>query len=159
VSVPERLKWPVNLSLSLEFGYQRAKYSPDTWTLEIRPIIDKQMGRWYLSFNPTVDRSFHGPGVTSGVVFSPNFKVGYDITKKVNMGLEYYGSLGPITGFDQIRDQQQQIVPAIDLNLGKSWEFNAGIGIGVTQATDHLLVKMIIGRRFEFGHKAGPEKP
>jgi len=159
VAVPERLKWPVNLSLSLEFGYQRAKYSTDTWTLEIRPIIDKQVGRWYLSFNPTVDRSFHGPGVASGVVFSPNFKAGYDVTKKVNVGLEYYGSLGPITGFDQIRDQEQQIVPAIDLNLGKNWEFNAGIGIGVTQATDHLLVKLILGRRFEFGHKAGPEKP
>ena len=27
------------------------------------------------------------------------------------------------------------------------WEFNFGVGIGVTQATDHLLVKMIIGRR------------
>ena len=38
-------------------------FSPDTWTLEIRPIVDKQIGRWYLAFNPTLDRSFHGPGV------------------------------------------------------------------------------------------------
>ena len=28
-----------------------------------------------------------------GVVFSPNFKAGYDITKKVNVGLEYYVTL------------------------------------------------------------------
>ena len=59
----KELKWPVNLSLSLEFGYQRAKYSTDTWTLEIRPDYRQdQVGRWYLSFNPTVDRAFHGPG-------------------------------------------------------------------------------------------------
>jgi hypothetical protein len=148
IAAPEEWKWPVGVSLSLEFGYQRYKFSPDTWTLEIRPIIDKQIGRMYLAFNPTLDRSFHGPGVSQGVVFSPNFKAGWDFTKKINAGVEYYGSLGNITGFDPIRDQEQQIVPAIDLNLSPNWEFNFGVGIGVTQATDHLLVKMILGRRF-----------
>jgi hypothetical protein len=159
VRVPESWKWPVGVSLSTEFGYQRALYSADTWTIEIRPIIDKQIGRWYLSFNPTVDRSFHGPGIRAGVGFSPNVKVGYDITKKVNMGLEYYGALGPITGFDPLTDQQQQIVPAIDLNLSPDWEFNAGLGVGVTHGTDHLLFKMIIGRRFSFGHRRGAATP
>jgi hypothetical protein len=148
VAVPERLKWPVGLSLSTEFGYQRSKYSTDTWTLEIRPIIDKKLGKWYASFNPTVDKSFHGPEQARGYQFSPNFKVSYDVTKVVAAGLEYYGALGPVTGFDPLRDQQQQIVPAIDLNLGEDWEFNIGVGVGVTRTTDHLLVKMIIGRRF-----------
>ncbi len=150
--VPESWHWPVGVSLSAEFGYQRAAYSADTWTLEIRPIVDKQVGKLYLSFNPTFDRSFHGPSVTQGLVFSPNFKAGYDITKKVNAGLEYYGSLGPITNFDPLRDQQQQIIPCFDLNLGPNWEFNFGVGIGMTQSTDHLLVKWILGRRFGVSH-------
>jgi hypothetical protein len=148
VRVPEDWKWPVGVSLSLELGYQRAVYSPDTWTLEIRPIVDKQLGKWYLCFNPTVDRSFHGPSVSQGLVFSPNVKVGYDVTKKVNVGFEYYGSTGPITGFDPLRDQMQQVFAVTDLNFSKDWEFNFGVGVGMTQATDHLLVKMIIGRRF-----------
>ena len=156
--IPASWHWPVGVSLSAEFGYQRALYSPDTWSLELRPIIDKTIGPWYLSFNPTVDRSFHGPGVSSGLVFSPNFKLGYDVTKKVNVGFEYYGSLGPITGFDPLREQQQQLVPSIDLNLSKNWEFNAGVGVGITHATDHLLVKFILGRRFEFGHKTPADK-
>jgi hypothetical protein len=151
VRAPESWHWPVGVSLSTEIGYQRPAFSQDTWTWEIRPIIDKQIGRTYLSFNPSFDRSFHGPGVNQGLVFSPNFKVGYDITKRINAGLEYYGSLGPVTGFDPISDQQQQILPAVDLNLGPDWEFNFGVGIGVTHATDHLLVKMIIGRRFGGG--------
>ena len=159
VRAPESWHLPVGLSLSAEFGYQRAKYSEDTWSLELRPIIDKQIGKWYLSFNPTVDRAFHGPGVTSGVTFSPNFKAGYDVTKKVNVGFEYYGSVGPVTGFDPFRDQSQQFIPAIDLNLSPDWEFNAGIGVGVTQATDHLILKFIVGRRFQFGHKKSiPDK-
>ena len=148
VRVPEAWKWPVGVGLSAEIGYQRAKFSANTWSLELRPIVDKQIGKTYVAFNPTLDRSFHGPGVRSGVVFSPNFKVGYDFTKKVTAGFEYYGSLGPITSFDPFRDQQQQFIPVIDLNLSPNWEFNFGVGVGVTGGTDHLLIKMILGRRF-----------
>lgn len=148
VRIPPSWKWPVGISLSTEIGYQRAVYSPDTWTWEIRPIIDKQLGKLYLSFNPSFDRSFHGPSIRQGLEFSPNFKVGYDITKQINAGFEYYGALGPVTAFDPLRDQQQQIIPSIDLNLSPNWEFNFGVGVGMTQGTDHLLVKMILGRRF-----------
>lgn len=157
VRAPEKWHWPVGASISFEFGYQRPRYSADTWTLEIRPIIDKQLGRWYLAFNPTLDRSFHGFSVPQGLTFSPNFKAGYDITKVVNAGFEYYGSLGPITGFDPLYAQEQQIVPCVDLNFSPNWEFNAGVGVGVTRSTDHLLVKVILGRRFDFHRKASTE--
>ena len=153
VRAPEKWRWPVGVSLSTEVGYQRAIFSPDTWTWEIRPIVDKQLGRWYLCFNPTLDRSFHGFEVPKGVTFSPNVKVGYDVTKKVNMGFEYYGSTGSITGFDPLSQQQQAIMPAIDLNLSPDWEFNFATGIGLTGGTDHLLVKMILGRRLKFGKR------
>ncbi len=153
VRIPPSWKWPVGVSLSQEIGYQRAVYSADTWTWEIRPIVDKQLGRLYVAFNPSFDRSFHGPSVRKGVEFSPNFKAGYDITKKINAGIEYYGALGPVTGFDPLRDQYQQILPSVDLNLSPQWEFNFGVGVGVTAGTDHLLVKMIIGRRFGGGAK------
>ena len=151
VRAPLSWRWPVGVSLSAEVGYQRAAFSSDTWTLELRPIVDKQLGRWYLAFNPTLDRAFHGASTSQGVTFSPNFKAGYDFTKRINAGIEYYGSLGPVTGFDPLREQQQQIVPAIDLNLSPDWEFNFGVGVGVTRSTDHLLVKMILGRRFSSG--------
>jgi len=150
VRAPASWRWPVGASLSMEFGYQRAAFSPDTWTLEIRPILDKKMGPWYWSINPTLDRSFHGPSVNQGVVFSPNVKFSYDFTKKIAGGLEYYGSYGPLSGFDALRDQQQQFFPTIDVDFGPQWEFNFGVGVGTTRATDHLIVKCIIGRRFSW---------
>ena len=153
VRVPEAWHWPVNVSLSTEVGYQRHAYSADTWTWEIRPIVDKQIDRWYLACNPAFERSFHGPGVNDGVTFSPSAKVSYDVTKRVAMGFEYYGAVGSMTGFDPIPLQQQTILPAIDLNLGPNWEFNFGAGVGLTGATDHWLVKMIIGRRLKFGKR------
>jgi len=148
LAIPERYNLPVGLSISTEFGYQRPNFSGDTWTWEIRPIIDKKMGRWYWALNPSIDKSFHGPSQNSGYEFSPNVKFSYDATKKIAAGLEYYGSYGPVTGFDPLRDQEQQILPAVDIDFGAEWEFNFGVGVGVTQATDHLLIKAILGYRF-----------
>jgi hypothetical protein len=152
VRVPESWRWPVGVSLSNEIGYQRRKFSADTWTWEIRPIVDRQVGRWYLSFNPTLDRSWHGPGVNKGVEFSPNAKVGFNFTKRIAGGFEYYAAYGPITGFDPLREQEQQLFPAVDIDFGPQWEFNAGVGVGMTSSTDHLIVKCIIGRRFDWHH-------
>jgi hypothetical protein len=148
VRAPDSWHWPVGVSVSNEIGYQRASFSPNTWTWEIRPVVDKKLGPWYLSFNPTFDKAIHGPDVSRGFEFSPNFKFSYDVTPKIAAGLEYYGAFGPASSFDAFRDQQQQFFPAIDLNVSPRWEFNFGIGVGVTQATDHLIVKGIIGRRF-----------
>jgi hypothetical protein len=145
---PEKWKLPVGLSLSLEFGHQRRDFSTDTWTLEVRPIIDKQLGRWYLAFNPTFDRSFSGTTEHEGFTFSPNVKISYDVTPKITLGVEYYGSLGETFNFDPVNQQQHQIFPTIDLNMGPDWEFNFGVGWGLTPGTDGLIVKAILGKRF-----------
>jgi hypothetical protein len=151
VRVPEKWHWPVGVSLSNEIGYQRPRFSPDTWTWEIRPIVDKQLGPWYVSFNPTLERSWHGPSISQGMEFSPNFKLSYNVTRKVAAGFEYYGNYGNLVGFDAFREQQQDFFPSIDLNVSPKWEFNFGAGIGVTRSTDHLILKCIVGRRFSFG--------
>ncbi len=150
VRVPERWHWPVGVSVSNEIGYQRRKFSTDTWTWEIRPIIDQKRARWYWSFNPTFARALKGENAGRGFAFSPNFKVSYDVTPKVAAGFEYYGALGPVGGFDLLQDQQQQLFPSIDLNLSPKWEINIGLGVGMTRSTDHLIAKVIVGYRFNF---------
>jgi hypothetical protein len=148
VRIPESWKWPVGIALSVEFGYQRAEFSTDAWTLEVRPIIDKQIGPWYFSINPALGRSLKGTGVKRGLEFEPSFKNSYDITSMIAGGIEYYGSFGPISGFDPLKKTQQQLFPVVDLNFGPDWEFNFGVGIGLTSSTDHLTVKLIFGQRF-----------
>jgi hypothetical protein len=75
-------------------------------------------------------------------------KVSYDFTKKITAGLEYYAALGPISTFDPLAQQQQQFLPAVDLNLSPKLEVNFGVGVGATRSTDHLLLKLILGYRF-----------
>jgi hypothetical protein len=151
VRAPENWRLPVGLSLSAELGYQQRDFSVDTWTLELRPIIDKQWQRWYVSINPVLGRAIKGQNVKNGFEFSPAAKISYSVTPKVAMGLEYYSALGPVTHFDRPRDQQHQLFPVIDLDLGPKWEFNAGIGFGLTPTTDQLTIKMILGYRFDWG--------
>jgi hypothetical protein len=145
------------VSISTEIGYQRPEYSPDTWTWEIRPIVDKQIGRWYLAFNPALERTLHGPDVNQGLGFSPAFKVGYDFTRVVNAGLEYYADYGRLGEFSALHEQQQQIFAVTDLNVSPKWEINIGVGLGPTAATDRLIVKGILGRRFDWGRHSPVE--
>ena len=153
VRVPDSWHWPVGVSLSMEMGYQRAIFSPDTWTWEIRPIVDKQKGRWYLAINPALERTWHGPGVAEGLDFAPAAKVSYNFTREIASGFEYYADYGSLTNIASLHDQQQQLFPAIDLNVSPDWEINFGVGIGPTAATDHWIVKAIIGRRFSWGKR------
>lgn len=148
VAAPANWNWPMGVSLSTEFGFQKAQFSPNTCTLEIRPIIDKTWNKWYVSLNPTVDKSFAGPDQNRGFIFSPNIKGSYNITKVVALGLEYYGSTGPFFHYDSFHEQDHQLFVATDLNVDPAWEFNAGLGYGFTQAADKTIVKIIIGRRF-----------
>jgi len=146
--IPANWGWPVGVSVSNEIGYQRPIFSANTWTWELRPIVDRIQGRWYFAFNPTLGRAIHGKDTKAGFEFSPNLKVAYNFTRQITGGFEYYGSLGPISDFDPLREQQQQILPAIDLNLSSKWEINFGLGVGLTPSTDHLVMKLILGYRF-----------
>lgn len=152
VRAPEQWHWPVGVSLSAEVGYQRRQYATDTWSLELRPIVDHQKGRLYWSVNPVLDKGYTGLPSDLKWQFSPDAKISWDFTKQVAFGLEYYGSFGPVTGVFPFHEQSQQFVPAFDLDVSPRWEINFGVGVGATAGADHMLVKTIIGRRFDWGH-------
>jgi hypothetical protein len=147
VRVPESWGWPVGVSISQEIGWSKAEFSGDTWTYELRPIIDKQVGKWYVSINPALEKSLRGPTSSTTFAFSPNVDVGYDVTKEVNLALEYYGSTGTINRIDPVADQPHQLFYAVNLNVSPDWEFNFGFGTSLTAAGDKKLIKMILGRR------------
>lgn len=90
--MPDSWHWPVGVSLSQEFSYQRRIFSTDTWTWEIRPIIDKQMGPWYWSLNPALEKAITGENAGRGKVFSPpkweiNLGVGRGLTASTDRWL------------------------------------------------------------------------
>ncbi len=148
VRAPEEWHWPVGVSFSTEFGYQRRSFSESMWTCELRPIVDKQWGRWYWAVNPAFEWNLSGHGDAAGVGFSPSAKISYQLFKWIAPGIEYYTDLGPLTHLDSFGNQGQQIMPVLDVDLSPKWEINFGVGIGLNHSTDHLLIKLILGRKF-----------
>lgn len=153
IMAPQSWNLPVGLSLSLEFGYQNQKYSPDLWNLEIRPIIDKQWNKLYVAFNPTMGVSLKGVDNDATPEFEPNVKVSYNFFKKASLGLEYYGGLGAINNFEKPSDQEHALFFVYDLINNNKWELNIGPGIGLTQATDKFVFKILVGRRIKWNER------
>lgn len=150
IMLPADWHLPVGLSLSAEIGYQKPEYSDETWNIELRPIIDKQWRKFYASFNPTFGIALKSADNNWFPVFEPNVKAAYSFFKTFSLGLEYYGSLGSINNFETLSNQQHVLFVAMDLLNNKSWEFNAGAGLGLTSATDGFIFKIIIGRRISW---------
>ncbi|MEO6550248.1 MAG: hypothetical protein ABIN94_19750 [Ferruginibacter sp.] len=145
IRVPEKWKWPVGVSLSTEIGYQSRQYSTDTWSIEIRPIIDKQIDNFYIAFNPTFsiglsNNNDHTPA------FEPNIKTSYALNK-VAVGVEYYGSIGQLDQIPKISSQGHALFAVADLTIDPRWEINFGPGWGLTNATDKFVFKLLLGRR------------
>ena len=44
--------------------------------------------------------------------------------------------------------RQNKLYGVVDLNVDPRWEINFGVGGGLARATDGLIIKMILGRRF-----------
>ena len=169
VRIPPRWRWPVGVSLSTEFGYARAAYSNPTWSLQIMPIVDQTVGRWYWSINTTMVWDIHvvpAPAGSTpqqkqayylnvaprGVTFGPAATVTYAPSKHYNIGIEYYSYYGELGHFVSLHNQQQQVFPVVNLFVSPKWEINFGVGLGATAGTDHLIVKCIIGRYFDWSH-------
>jgi len=147
---PVSWNWPMGVAVSTELEYDDPAYSNDSWSWEIRPVIDKALGRWYLSVNPTLERTLKGTGVVNGLQFSPSAKANFDFSSLVSGGLEYYGAFGKIGSFAPPQSRLQQFFGVVDLHVSPQWEVNAGLGAGTTPATNHLVAKLILGRRFSW---------
>ena len=169
VRVPARWHWPVGVSLSTEFGYARPAFSNPTWSWQIMPIVDQTIGRWYWSVNTTMVWDVHvippPAGSTPeqkqiyyrdvaprGVTFGPAATLTYAPSKYFNFGVEYYSYYGQLGNFVSLHHQQQQAFPVVNLFVSPKWEINFGAGWGATAGTDHLIVKCIVGRYFDWSH-------
>ncbi len=146
--LPEDWTGPIKFSLSTELGFNKHQFDTDTVTLELRPIIEKEAGKFYFAVNPTFSKSFRGQNAHGGFEFEPAIKTSYRATKVLEPGLEYYGGTGSLTDSDPLRAQRHMIFPTLDLNVSDDWEFNVGVGRGLTASSEHWIIKFIIGRRF-----------
>ena len=153
IVAPAKWHLPFGLGLSAETGTMKMEYVEDDWGLEIRPIIDKKINEFYLSFNPVLEKSLHGAGQYQGFTFSPNVKISFGVAKKTEFGIEYYGGIAPYNDYLKINDQQHLLFVTTDIDWWEKWEINVGYGFALTKSTPDAILKTIIGYKLGRNHK------
>jgi hypothetical protein len=130
--------------LNFEFSNSTPKFSQTRFGMEIRPIVGVRNADWEFIVNPIVDVGF---GEFGQVTFAPAARLARKVTSDLFFGLEYYGDLGEFGRFSQLRDQQHSLFAVSDFKVGVM-NVNFGIGVGLTPASDRLVLKTIIGYAF-----------
>jgi len=148
VSLPRSWGLPLDVSISGEVGFPRTLYEENATTLEIRPILEKRLGRFQLDFNPVIGRALRGPGTKEGWDFEPGARFAFAMTPRFEPTLEYYGAIGPLGEILPANKQAHQFFPGGDFQITENIVWNFGVGFGLTDAGNRLVYKTRIGILF-----------
>jgi len=125
--------------INLEFSYNAAHWNPRRYTSEIRPIVGWHVGRIDFIVNPILDNDWDGFGRLD---FAPESRLAWHASKRWVMAAEEYDDFGPVEHFHGAAGQQHQLFAVLDYDGAVVVE--AGLGFGLTAATDHRIVKLIV---------------
>ena len=129
--------------VNFEFSYNAKYWDPRSFTSEIRPIFGWHLHPVDLIVNPILDNSYVGG--FKNLDFAPAFRVAYNFSPKWAMAVEEYADIGPLDDFYPINEQSHQIYGVFD-HRSKWLDIEAGVGFGLTAASDKLTLKLLLSR-------------
>jgi hypothetical protein len=136
--------------MNFEFSYNSKHWDDHRFTSEIRPIIGVHLHPIDIIVNPILDNSYVG-GFKS-LDFAPATRVAYNFTSKWAGAVEEYADLGPLRGFAPVDEQSHQLFAVVNHST-KFADIEAGIGFGLTGASDKITLKLMLGRDLFTRHK------
>ena len=77
--------------------------------------------------------------------FAPASRLAYNVSKTWAVAAEEYDDFGELRGFVPANQQAHQLYAVVDRN-GEPMDIEAGVGFGLTSATDHLVLKLILSK-------------
>jgi hypothetical protein len=125
---------------NFEFSINAKRWDERRYTSEIRPIIGWHLRPVDIIVNPIVDTSYDGFG---NLIFAPSMRVAYNYRSGWAIAAEEYADFGPFKGFHPAREQVHQLYGVVDKST-KYMDIEAGIGFGLTDASDKLTLKLIL---------------
>jgi len=139
---PDAVKRDVFYGVNFEFSFNTAHWDPRPYTSEIRGIVGAHVGNFDLIFNPIVDNSWNG---FSRLEVVPETRVAMAVSETYKVALEEYDDFGTITHFLPATKQTHQLFGVIDVTT-KAVGIEFGVGAGLTSASDHWVLKLILSR-------------
>jgi hypothetical protein len=127
---------------NFEFSYNARRWDQKRFTSEIRPIIGWHLKPFDVIVNPIVDTAYNG---IKNLEFVPATRVAYGVAPGWAIAAEEYDDFGPVRAFRPVGDQVHQLYAVVD-RKGGLFDVEAGLGFGLTGASDHLTFKVILSR-------------
>ena len=128
--------------VNFELSYNAPHWETHRYSGEIRPIVGVRFGRCTFIFNPILDTGFDGLGALD---FAPAARLAYEYSSRWTFALEHYADFGPLRRFSGSQQQSQTVFAAVDFTSGPTGvEF--GVGHGLTEASDDLVLKLMVSR-------------
>jgi hypothetical protein len=142
----EHLRLGVNLELSsLPIAYDKNHLG-----MELRPIIAWENETFLFAANPNVNTALANEGAKEGPAFEPAATAVYKWNEQVGFGVEYYAAFGPFADLAPLHEQEHYIYEVFHLLSEENLELSAGVGEGLTPASNKLVFKIIVGYAFDF---------
>jgi hypothetical protein len=134
---------PVDVGWYIELEWRETpEFDKDPLDLELRPIFQKNIGRWSILLNPQFEKSILvGPDKNQGFQFGYSTGVYYRLSRYLSPGVESYGAIGNIDDNTPLYRQQHYIFAVIRGKLPHGIEYNIGPGFGLTRGSDHVIMK------------------
>jgi len=129
---------------NFEFSYNAKRWDTKRFTSEVRPIIGWHLSSVDVIFNPIFDTSYDG---LKNLEFVPSTRVAYNASPVWAVAVEEYADYGTVSALEPRESQAHQLFVVVDRSSPKL-DVEAGIGFGLTSATDGLTLKLILSHDF-----------
>ena len=136
-----------NTAAYLEYYMPRGGYS-NSHEVEARLILDHDFNDFRLALNPTLSKSIHGDEGGQRVKWSFENGLYWRRYRSFQPGIEIYSDFGEIGKTPAFNKQTHVLFATADIRVGTGWQWNVGVGRGLTSASDHWTVKSILTYQF-----------
>jgi hypothetical protein len=145
----EKGERPIDLGLYVEFIIPRKEYK-ESEEIEIKLILEKDLGFHRFVLNPTIEKKISGPDVTEGTEFALNGGWYYNKSLTIQPGVEFYSKWGVINDMVAGRNSKSYVFPTVDFVFGKNGRLilHTGVGIGLTDPADNFVFKSVLSLGF-----------
>lgn len=127
---------------NFEFSFNAHRWDQTRFTSEIRPIVGWHLRPFDIIVNPIFDTAYDG---LRNLEFVPATRIAYNASPAWALAVEEYADFGPVHGFLDRAEQVHQLYAVVD-HTGGAFDVEAGVGFGLTGASDHLTLKLILSR-------------
>jgi hypothetical protein len=132
------------VGVNFELSWNAPHWDPSHVTGEVRFIVGGRIGDVELALNPILDTAFDGTGALE---LAPATRLAYHVSHRWTVALEEYAAMGPLRELEPLSKQGHSLFAVLDWEAGWA-DLELGLGFGLTDAADDLVVKLIVSPEF-----------